>query len=81
MTSHFLTLLSKQPSRKKQKHFLPPNLLQKEVICQFYYIKKKKKSTPRHIVQTNVCFSAKHVENATYLKQKKASNWQAECSI
>lgn len=48
VTSDFLRLLSKQPSRRKGRaalpHFLSPNLLQKGVICQFYCIKKVHRS-------------------------------------
>ena len=78
VTSDFLRLLSKQPSRRKGRvalpHFLSPNLLQKGVICQFYCIKK---STQKHIVQTNVFFQAKHVENATELmpESSHSANW------
>lgn len=44
VTSDFLRLLSKQPSRRKGRaappHFLSPKPVAKGVICQFYCIKK-----------------------------------------
>lgn len=66
MPGDFLRLLSKQPSRRRgggRHHFLSPNLLQKESSVNFMALK----STQKHIVQTNVFFQAKHVENATSL--------------
>lgn len=62
VTSHFLRLLSKQPSRKKKTKnkniFFHQTCCKKKSSVNFITLKKKnKKKTPRHIVQTNVCFT------------------------